>query len=389
MSMVIPAVQEQYSLRVPAHRFVQGGRQVYYFALDLLTADGFLPLRVDDAVIKDANRKLTPSHAKNIQNYLADKNDWLLGALMLGIAPDALVFEEYAEQVDFGELRIRTNQVNTMRIFDGQHRRRAIRDVLLELREANEVGAKGKYAELSSASITVGLYAEEDIRILRQMFVDASKTKRIEANTVARFNRRDPFNLVAMWLSGTSRLFKYRVEQDRSSVSRVSENLLAINQLASCLKTVEVGYGRRVTRDRSEECMRELNELQARCGTWANDFLPAAREEYEGLANGALEESEIPYIRAGTFLLSVTFLNLLAACYHRWTELGRDWQELARFIRVANLRSGGGHGLLVDAGLVAPDGKTLFTRRQEVFAAMSYIIDRATEYADSERLAAG
>ena len=383
MTMVIHAVQEQYSLRVPAHRFVQGGRQVYYFALDLLTADGFLPLRVDDAVIKDANRKLTPSHAKNIQNYLADKDDWLLGALMLGIAADAIEFEEYRGQSDFGELRIRTNQVNTMRIFDGQHRRRAIRDVLVELREADDSEAKEKYAELRDASITVGLYAEDDIRTLRQMFVDASKTKRIEANTVARFNRRDPFNIVAMWLSSNSPLFKYRVEQDRSSVSRVSENLLAINQLATCLKTAEVGYGRRATRDRNEEYMREYNELQARCGIWANEFLPAAREEYQNLANGTLDDSEIPHVRANTFVLSVTFLNMLAACYHRWVELERDWQELAEFLRSANLKSGEGRGLLVDAGLVAPDGKTLFSRRQEVSAGVNYIVDRARENAQS------
>ena len=382
MSMVIQAVQEQYSLRVPAHRFVQGGRQVYYFALDLLTADGFLPLRVDDAVIKDANRKLTPSHAKNIQNYLADKDDWLLGALMLGIAPDALEFEEYPGQADFGELRIRTNQVNTMRIFDGQHRRRAIRDVLVELKQTDDIRAKEKYAELRGASITVGLYGEDDIRTLKQMFVDASKTKRIEANTVARFNRRDPFNSVAMWLSETSRLFKFRVEQNRASVSRVSENLLAINQLANCLKTLEVGYGRRVTRDRSEEYMRELNELQARCGTWVNDFLPAAREEYQSLANGTLDDSEIPHLRANTFVLSVTFMNLLAGCYHRWVELGHGWQELAKFVRAANFKSGSGHGLLVDAGMVAPDGKTLFSRRQEVFAAMNYIIGKAEEQAE-------
>ena len=40
---------------------------------------------------------LTPSHARNIQQYLEDKDDWLLGSLLLGIAPDALEFDPYQD----------------------------------------------------------------------------------------------------------------------------------------------------------------------------------------------------------------------------------------------------------------------------------------------------
>ena len=112
--------------------FRQGGRDVFYFfALDLQTLDGLLPQRVDDNVVRDANRRLTPSHAQDIQRYLGDeRDDWVLGALLLGIARDAVEFEPYRNEQDglseqpfpnFGELCVRTNRVNTMRIFDGQH----------------------------------------------------------------------------------------------------------------------------------------------------------------------------------------------------------------------------------------------------------------------------
>ena len=139
MTLNISTTSNQYSIRVPSHRFQQGGREVFFFALDLETLDGLLPQRVDDTVVRDANRRLTPSHARNIQTYLDEKADWVLGALMLGIAPNAVEFEPYKSNQggqpfpNFGELRILTNRVNTMRIFDGQHRRRAIQDVLADL----------------------------------------------------------------------------------------------------------------------------------------------------------------------------------------------------------------------------------------------------------------
>ena len=52
--------------------------------------DDLLPVRVDESVVKDANR---PSHAKsckNIQDYLRERSDWLLGTLLLGISQDAV-----------------------------------------------------------------------------------------------------------------------------------------------------------------------------------------------------------------------------------------------------------------------------------------------------------
>ena len=122
MPPIITTSNNQYSMTVPAHRFRQGGRDVYYFALTLDTIDGTLPQRVEDNVVREANRRLTPSHARNIQQYLDEKDDWLLGPMMLGIAHDAVEFDPYlskegeADTPNFGELRVRTNRMNTMRI---------------------------------------------------------------------------------------------------------------------------------------------------------------------------------------------------------------------------------------------------------------------------------
>ena len=255
----------RYSAQLPAHRFQQGHRVVYYFTLDLATLDGLLPQRIDDSVVRETNRRLTPSHARDIQQYLEDRPDWLLGALLLGISPDALEFYPHQEKdgneynPNFGELRVITNRANTMRIFDGQHRRRAIQDTLYRL--GNAEGQLDKLTELQGASVPIVLYAEDDIRELRQMFTDASKTKRIEANVVTRFDKRDPFNLAAMHLVDESQLFGGRVELDTTTVARGSQTLLSVNQLAQALRVMTVGYGRRVSRVQNNLYMQDLDKL--------------------------------------------------------------------------------------------------------------------------------
>ena len=82
----------------PVHWFRQGGRDVYSFPMDLETLDELLPDRVEERLVKDANRPLTPSHAKNIQKYLEGSDNWLLGTLLLGISPDAVTFQPYEQE---------------------------------------------------------------------------------------------------------------------------------------------------------------------------------------------------------------------------------------------------------------------------------------------------
>ena len=383
MALSIPISANLYSMEVAAHQFRQGGRDVYYFVLDMATLDGVLPQRVDDAVVLDVNRKLTPHHARNIQEYLGDKRDWLLGALLLGIAPDAVEFEpvetDNKRTSSFGILRIKANRANTLRIFDGQHRRRAIQDVLADL--SNRADGSDRLGELRTASLPVVVYAEDDTKTLRQMFVDASNSKRIEQHTITRFDQRDPFNLAAVRLAEQSRLLKGRVEMERTSVPRGSQSLIAINQLASTLKTLEIGYHKRPGPGVLEDCMLNREDLYFRCKEWADLFLPRARSEYAGLLNGRIDNSDIPEQRTLTFVYSVTFIRILAACYRLWMQTHDAWDPLADFVRQSELGCGVGRGLLVDAGATNPEGTKLFARRQEVARTIGHILQAAEEQA--------
>ena len=381
MTLRIPTIGKQYSLQRPAHRFRQGSRNAYYFALDLGTLDGLLPQRVDDNVVREANRRLTPSHAQNIQRYLEEKDNWLLGALLLGIAPDAIEFEPYPDSQDpnFGQLRILANRVNTMRIFDGQHRRRAIQEVLAKPSGGSDARSASKLASLRRTSMTIVLYAEDDTKKLRQMFVDASRTKRIERHTVTRFDRRDAFNLTAVRLSEDSRLFKERVEIERSTVAPSSQNLIAVNQLAAILKNLVVAYGGRVSRDLNDSYMQDLERLYKLSLEWSDEFMPAAREEYSYLISGDIDNEEIPRLRLSTFAYNAFFIRVLAICFYEWMREHTSWMPLADFIRKSSVARPGKYGLLVDTGLVNLDGTALFTRRQEVARAVNYIISLASQ----------
>ena len=257
---------------------------------------------------------------------------------MLGIAPDAVEFEPYTDAQGVSQTtRVLAScesipiVVNTMRIFDGQHRRRAIQDVIVELSNARDNRRTDKLGALLKSSMTIVLYVEDDIKTLRQMFADASKTKPIEANTVTRFDRRDAFSLAAVWLADNSRLFQERVEMERSTVLRSSQHLLAINQLATILKSLEVGYGRRVSRVLNDEYMLDCDSFYNRCRRWSDEFMPAAREEYSGLLSGEISDAEFPQVRAATFAYDVTFIRVLAGCYCLWFEASEhdSWEPLA------------------------------------------------------------
>ena len=366
----------------PAHKFQQGGRDVYAFTLDLRSLDKLLPDRLDDAVVKDANRPLTPKHATDIQKYLEEREDWLLGTLQLGISQDSVEFQPYPRTNDLlGELRIPAAGFASMKMFDGQHRRRAIKNALSSL--SRNAQNASRLSALHETSLPIMLYVEDRIEKLRQMFADAAKTRAIERNTVTRFDLRDAFNVAALWTADESDLFAGRVEMERASVSRSNNNIIAINQLAMTLKTMEVGYKGRVSKDRNAVYMLDTDALNERCLMWADDFMPAARDEYDALMAGEIDNSDIPEERTKTMAYNATVIRILAGSYHDWIADEDNWELLADFLRAASLQPGAASGtLLIDAGVVAPNGTSPTAQRQTVSQAIEYIISHAKEGAN-------
>ena len=366
---------------LPAHRFRQGGRDVYACVLDLPSLNSQLPDRVDDRVVRDANRQLTPSHARKIQSYLAERPDWLLGALMLGVSAEALDFKPYIEgagtPMQVGELLIRTDSTATMKMFDGQHRRRAIKDVLreldLDMKRASTLSA------LPGVHLSPSCCTWKTIwRLSGRCSPTPRRPRPLNAIRWPGSTCGTPFNLAALWLEEFSDLFVGRVEMERASVPRSSECIVAINQLSATLKSMAVGYSGRVSQEANDRYMLNLADLYEECWVWADDFMPAAREEYEGLMAGDIDSSEIPERRNTSLAYNATVIKLFAGCYYEWTRDREDWKPLAEFIRNASLQPGSGPGaLLVDAGLVQSGGITPFARLDSVKSAVGYIVVEA------------
>ncbi len=412
MALRVTSISEQY-FQTYAHRFLQGEREVFSFALDLAKLDGLLPQRVDEDLIKDANRRLTLSHAKQITEYLRTQTNWVLGAILLGIDPSFVEFipfkDEREEDTSTGLLRILQNHMVTLKLFDGQHRRRAVHDVLAALREEEAhyksllTSGKDTHSELEKVekqlagiecrrkaleahSIPIVLYAERNTQALRQMFADAAKAKPIEAITKARFDERDPFNRAAKDVSLQSELFQGRIDMERSTIARTSPNLLSFNQLAAILKTLMFGYYGRVSRLRLKEFENDIEPVIKRGLDWADEFLPSSCRQYEDLLFGSdRDDTLIPLIRKDSFAFNATIFRVLAACYHGWiTETGPNTDQLAQFLKSQSFKNTVKRSLFVKSGLVLPGATSPIGRRQEVSKAISYILAQAKNHTPSD-----
>ncbi len=394
--------REQF-LELDAHRYQQGGRTAYSLVMGMGKLDANIPNFVNTERIDKANRRFIPNHSKRIADYIYDIDDWVLGAILLGIDPDELEFVAYKAEdgqlsQNLGCIRIPLDGgTSSLQILDGQHRRMAIQSVRDRLRQEiqveKELASKNghdnrlheltrKFSRLNQMSIPVVIYEEANTKNLRRMFSDLAQTRNIDATTKTRFDDRDPFNKAAVELVelGRSELLANRVEMERTTPLRRSDDLLAINQLSRCLKVLKYGYGGRASRTRILEARDQYDELIDLGIEWADDFLPSAREEYEELCSIELEEDFVAKNRANYLAYSVTVLQMLAGCFHDWTEKGQPWAELAAWIREADFgRSSTESIFRINGMLSTGEPPTLVSRKQEVKATIGYIVAQALQ----------
>lgn len=381
------------------HRYQQGGRTAYSLVMDLGTLDDNVPDFVSRERIKRANRRFIDDHARRIAEYIYDVDDWVLGAILLGIAPDAVEFVPYPEEDGSpsdtsGYIRIPlSGGTSTISILDGQHRRMAIHSVRDRLRQeivnakilASKNGRddtakrlEAKLQRLEEMSIPVALYEEANTKELRQMFADLAKTRNIDATTKTRFDDRDPFNRAAVELAekGLSTVLTDRVEMERTTPLRASNDLLAVSQLARCLKVLRYGFGSRASRDRLREADNHYQDVIDTGITWADEFLPSARQEYEELCSADPEEDYVATHRTKFASFSVPVLEVLAGCFFEWGIRRRDLQDLADWIRDADFDIESEACVLLQSGMLIPGDSTVVSRNQNKRATIDYIVNQ-------------
>ena len=403
-----------------ALRSRQGNRDVYTFNLSCGDLDNKITPRTDPNIIDRANRRYDAAHAGKIQRYLAETGEYVLGAMLIAIDPQYISFEEYlndeGEPSGVGQLVIYEEHKPHLQLFDGQHRRGAIANLIkqdllggMDERRAEIEQLRSEQAATTDSgsgndiiqrkeeeleehqklirrfrgeSVAFILYAEGDVKNQRQMFSDAANAKPQEAITRARFDRRDAFNLAAEELKEeTSELLRKHdlIDMERSGVGQTSPKLLSFNQLATTLKTLEFGYYGRVSRTRNAELLSDFSSVVETGRDFFDEFLPASVKEFSRLLADDLTAEDIPDERQCSFVFNATVLRVLAGCYQAWGK--ESWQGLADFLNAQRFEKNRQRGaILVQAGLVAPGANTPQARRQEVQGAIRYIVDAARKY---------
>ena len=393
--------QEQQAVEFDVHRYQQGGRIAYSLIMDLGTVDSIVPPFVNRHRIDKANRRFNPTHAQRIAEYIYEIEDWVLGAILLGIDPAYVEFVPYLEDdgqesESLGFIRIPLDGgTSSISILDGQHRRMGIRTARERLRqeihaqkELSSNSSKNgdlqrlqvKLDQLSHMAIPAMLYEEADTKELRQMWADLAKTRPIDATTKTRFDDRDPFNRAAVHLVelGRSTLLSGRVEMERTTAGRTSNHLLAVNQLAKCLKVLKYGYGGRASQDRIREAERNYEDLIDIGITWADEFLPAARHEYEELMSIETEEDFVSEHRSEYVTYRASIMQMLAGCLYAWNEsCNLPWQDLASWLRHANFDLKSDTCIFLETGMQAAGDNTLIARKQYIERTIDTIVNQA------------
>lgn len=400
--MVTIRKKKQQVVEFDVHRYKQGGRIAYSLVMEMGILDDNVPNYVNADKIESnrANRRYNDNHAKKIADYIYDVDDWVLGAILLGISPDAVEFEPYPEEDGSpssvsGYIRIPlSGGTSSIKILDGQHRRMAIQKVRDRLRHEiaieRELSAKNgrdqamkklvlKLQRLDGMSIPVALYEEANTKELRQMFADLAKTRNIDATTKTRFDNRDPFNRAAVEIAekALSTLLTDRVEMERASPLRASNDLLSVSQLSRCLKVLQYGFGSRASRDRVREAENNYQNLIDTGLTWADEFLPNARKEFEDVYSSDLEEDFVSINRSNFVSYSVPVLEVLAGAYFEWGMRRRPLQELADWIRDADFDAESEGCILLKSGMLIPGDSTVVSRNQNKRATIDYIVNQA------------
>ena len=381
MAITINTLNPPPVIEAPAHRLQQGGRTVYYTALTIAQFDDALPEEIDTQIIKD-NRRFIPSHARGIEDYLQRTDAWVLGPVTLSIAPNYVEFEPYPGQLNdgspvLGVLRVVSGGRSFLRILDGQHRRRAIKDYRRsQLLSSAEIERRKQF---ESCQMPVALYEEDDDFRIRQMFADMAQQRSMDAITKARFDKRDPFNEAAYQVMTQSQWIGEYVEMDRSTIARTSDKLISFNQLATNLKTLEFGYFGRASQIRLQEAANDMQAVVEKGLEWIDEFLPMAREEYLNLLSSDIDPDYVSKERPKTLAYNGTMLRILAGSYYEWQQdypaIGTD--VLAFFISSMNLQPKAKRGLLVKSRVLDIRKVTLIARKQEVMDAIRLIVQGA------------
>ena len=361
-------------LEQPAVPFRQGGRDAYSMVMTLRELDDCLPDReggqdLDKFTI--VNRPLLLRHAQNILDYIKLNEDWILGNFTISAKPDEINWDQ-----DKGILTVENRELF---IIDGQHRRRAISELLHGLRA--DLNQAKNLEKTEAQQVLVTLYVCQHERDMRQLFAWMAKNKPIESNTQEIFDSSDPWNNAAQDIRDDTDLLKGRINLNKATLGRNDEYLLTNSHLRNNALVITLGGKGRATKGliqhhRQEE---QQTEITLNCKGFYDKFLPECHEIFSKIKAGEIANAELPHIRQNNWLLEPLLIRLLADCYGQIKKTNADQGALMEHIAAMNVDRSNTKNDIVKLNLIDPEKNRLYPRNKDAWTlAASQIIRAAT-----------
>lgn len=330
----------------------QGGRTMYFILPSNATLNNIVPPDMEPDMDR-SQRAFDPAHAKGIATYIVNnQNEYVLGALTYGCDQEGR-WEPVEEGAPFGLLHLPLNA--KLRSIDGQHRRRG-------LKEAIDVADW-----VVGDNTAVLIYVEPDVDKRKQMFSDMNWTVRPVSKSVnIGFNSRDPFARAVTRLVASNPLLEGRVETERASISKGSNNLFTLGTLYDALKRLQVGPDGKIG---SKTVIDEEDIYEA--GDSFFNLLYANRPEFKTVIE---DPDKTEDMRKSSLLLNGTTLKMLAGAVQWAThKRGRKMADLAKPIK--DLDFSPAATIWQESGFIAPGMTTPMSRNQEVRATATAVLE--------------
>lgn len=226
-----------------------------------------------------AQRQLNEPRAKKIGEYISSNTDTYVLPAITASCDSAMRFEAIDSTAgQLGMLHIPME--STLLINDGQHRRRGIEHAL-----------QGKdpdlLYQLKSETIAVTIYYDQGLSRSQQIFADINKTPaKPSAAITALYDHRDPVNRWVLELLEKAPLWKARIELEKTSIGKTSDQLYSIIAIKKFALTL-LGKTERTFAESTDEHRAQYQQTVTDFLTGLLDHLPAMARILEPLHSAA------------------------------------------------------------------------------------------------------
>ena len=231
-----------YQTYAPVQVFRQGDRTMVSTAMPvkqltriLISESADKNLTTDDAR-KHTNRPFMKDHREVIADYLrkALKRDesYIIPPLTLNaldVEGRSKIYVPAGPSPSKNGYMVLPDEAN-IRITDGQHRFRAIKQV------ADELSGTAEGQKFSNDGVLVMMTLSNSMQQVHQDFADAGRTKALPPSLLAAYDTRQPANNAAMQITERVPLLKGRVNSTGTTISKGSQHIFLSNQVLQFVK---------------------------------------------------------------------------------------------------------------------------------------------------------